>query len=181
MIRIAVAFLAVVLSSTSSFAQQIPEFPKPTKEHEWLNRFVGEWEAESECTPVPGGPVMKGKMQEKVHSIGGFWIVSEGDAEMAGMKMHMQMTVGYSPEKKKYIGTWVDSSNAHLWHYEGTVEGNTLTLEASGPSMLNPKVTTKYRDVTEFKGADERVMTSFMQNEKGEWVKMVTGRATRKK
>jgi len=180
-------FVAVALvfavASTASRAQEPPQFPKPQKEHEWLNQFVGEWSAESECTPVPGQPPVKGKMEEKVRSIGGFWILSEGDAEMMGTKMNVVMTIGYSPEKKKYIGTWTDSMMPHMWQYEGSVDasGKILTLEADGPSMLAPGTTAKYRDVTEFKSKDERHFTSYIQNDKGEWVKMASGVSRRKK
>ena len=177
------AALALVVAATAVRAQQTFEFPKPQKEHEWLNQFIGEWESESECTPVPGQPAVKGKSTEKIRSLGGFWIVSESDAEMMGQKMNIVMTIGYSPEKKKYIGTWTDSMLPHMWQYEGSVDatGKILTLEADGPSMLKPGTTAKYRDVTEFKSKDERVFTSSVQNEKGEWVKMATGVAKRKK
>jgi hypothetical protein len=177
------AALALTIVATTARAQEPPEFPKPQKEHEWLNQFLGEWEMESECTPGPGQPPVKGKMQEKIRSIGGFWVMSEGESEMLGLKMSIVMTLGYSPEKKKYIGTWTDSIQPYMWQYEGSVDatGRILTLEADGPSMLKPGTTAKYRDVTEFKSKDERAFSSFIQNEKGEWVKMVSGVAKRKK
>ncbi len=179
----AVALVLVVAAAAAARAQEPPQFPKPQKEHEWLNQFVGEWEMESECTPVPGQPPMKGKMQEKVRSLGGFWVVTDSDAEMMGMQMKVSMTIGYSPEKKKYVGTWIDSMLPHLWQYEGTVDesGKILTLEAEGPSMLKPGTTAKYRDITEFKSPDERLFSSYIQNDQGEWVKIVTGVAKRKK
>jgi hypothetical protein len=177
------AALAIALAASAVRAQEPPQFPKPQKEHEWLQQFVGEWEMESECTPVPGQPPVKGKMQESVRSLGGFWVVSQGEAEMLGQKMSVVMTIGYSPEKKKYIGTWTDSMLPHMWRYEGTVDdaGKVLTLEAEGPSMTNPGTTAKYRDITEFKSKDERHFSSYIQNDKGEWVKMMNGVARRKK
>ncbi len=169
--------------ASSLLAQAPPEMPKPSKEHEWLKQFVGEWEMESECTPVPGQPPVKGKMSEKVRSIGGFWVLSEGKAEMMGQKFETVMTVGWSPEKKKYVGTWTDSMMPHLWQYEGTVDatGKILTLEATGPSMTKPGTMTVYRDVNEFRSPDERVFSSYVQDEKGEWIRIATGVAKRKK
>ncbi|QDT54239.1 hypothetical protein Pan44_22670 [Caulifigura coniformis] len=177
------AALVLVVAPGLARAQDPSPFPTPQKEHEWLNQFVGEWSAESECTPVPGQPPVKGKMEEKVRPLGGFWVISEGDAEMAGVKMQVVMTIGYSPEKKKYIGTWTDSMMPHMWHYEGTLDpsGKILTLEADGPSMLNPGKTAKYRDITEFKSRDERHFTSYIQDDKGEWVKIVSSVSRRKK
>jgi hypothetical protein len=177
------AALALTIAATAVRAQEPPQFPKPQKEHEWLQQFLGEWEMDSECMPIAGQPPFKSKMQEKVRSIGGFWVMSEGEMEMMGMKSSIVMTLGYSPEEKKYIGTWTDSMQPHMWHYEGSVDatGKILTLEADGPSMLKPGTTAKYRDVTEFKSKDERVFSSYIQNEKGEWVKMASGIAKRKK
>jgi hypothetical protein len=181
--RLVAAALVLAATAASLEAQQPPEFPKPQKEHEWLNQFVGEWEGESECTPVAGQPPVKGRMREKVRSLGGFWIVSDGDAEMMGTKMNVVLTIGYSPEKKKYVGTWVDSMQSHIWHYEGTVDptGKIITLEADGPCMTTPGKTCRYRDVTEFRTPDERVFTSYVQDDKGEWTKLTSGISKRRK
>jgi hypothetical protein len=46
---------------------------------------------------------------------------------------------------------------------------------------MKPGTTSKFRDVTEFKSNDERLFSSYVQDEKGEWVKMATGVAKRKK
>ncbi|HVJ69680.1 MAG TPA: DUF1579 domain-containing protein [Caulifigura sp.] len=181
--RLFAVALVLSLAATAVRAQEPPQMPKPTKEHEWLGQFVGEWEMESECTPVPGQPPVKGKMTEKVRPHGGFWIISEGNAEMMGQKFSIVMTLGYSAEKKKYIGTWTDTMLPHMWQYEGSVDptGKILTLEADGPSMTKPGTTTKYRDVTEFKSKDERQFSSYVLDDKGEWVKMASGVAKRKK
>ena len=36
--------------------QEIPMKTEPQKEHEWLQRLVGEWTYESECSMEPGKP-----------------------------------------------------------------------------------------------------------------------------
>ena len=102
------AVLAVMLA-TYLPAQQPPMMPKPVKEHEWLNQFVGQWEVESECIMEAGKPPVKSQGSEKTISLGGFWVVSEFQSSMMGMKIDARMTVGYDPAKKKYVGTWVDS------------------------------------------------------------------------
>src|SRR5688572_24337775 len=127
---ITVIAMALLGSAAFSQAQEIPKMPAPVKEHAWLQKFVGKWEAEAEIIMEPGKPAMKSKGTETVRPIGGFWVVSEGHSDMMGMKFDHVLTLGYDPEKKKYIGTWLDSMNSYLWKYEGTVDstGKILTL-----------------------------------------------------
>lgn len=166
-------FLAGVL-----VAQEAPVAATPLKEHEWLQQFVGEWDFESEAIFAPGQPPVKCKGSEKVRMLGKLWIISElnGDIEA-------QMTVGYNPDKKKYVGTWIDSMFNHMWKYEGTVDttGKILTLEAEGPNPEDPTKTTKFRDVTEFVDKDHRMLRSYLQGNDGQWVQFMTGHFHRKK
>ena len=165
------------------YAQDLPELPQPQKEHEWLQKFVGEWESEVEVTIEPGQAPMKGKGEETVRSLGGFWIVADGRSEMMGMKMGNVLTLGYDPESQKYVGTWVDSMTSYLWKYEGELDesGKVLTLETVGPCHLSAGKLRKFREVTEFKNKDYRVFTSSVQDEDGKWTTIVTGHYRRKK
>ena len=155
--------------------------PKPTAEHEWLQKFVGEWESEVEMVMEPGQPPMKSKGANRDRMLGGFWLISEGGNDAMGYKF--QLTLGYDPQKKKYIGTWADSMTSFLWQYEGTVNpaGNILTLNTEGPTPMAPDQRTKFREVTEFKNKDLRVFTSSMQGPDGKWNTFLTVTARRKK
>jgi hypothetical protein len=163
---------------------KMPEMPPPVKEHEWLQKFVGEWESAVEVAMEPGKPPMKCKGTESARMLGGFWIVGEGKGKMEGVPgtMTSLMTLGYDPQKSKYVGTWVDSMNSYLWNYEGTVDatGKVLTLETQGPCPLKPGLV-RFKEVTEFKSDDHRVFTSSMQEDDGRWVTMVTASYHRKK
>jgi hypothetical protein len=156
----------------------MPEFAAPQKEHEWLQKWVGEWTVESEMV-APGMPPMKASGTDSVRSIGGRWIVAELKSEVPGMgTMNAILTLGFNAATGKYQGTWIDSHTDQLWVYDGTMNsaGTTLTLEAEGPNMMDPTSTkpTKYRDVIEVKSADHRVLTSSAQDENGEWVHFMT-------
>jgi hypothetical protein len=72
---------------------------EPQKEHEWLQKLVGEWTYESEATLEAGKPPERFSGTENVRSLGGLWILAEGQGEM--------MTLGYDKQKKRYVGTWV--------------------------------------------------------------------------
>jgi len=32
------------------------------------------------------------------------------------------LTLGYDPQKKKYVATWMDSVSSYLWKYEATMD-----------------------------------------------------------
>lgn len=179
----ALLFGATVAHAEDTAAPAMPEMPKPVKEHAWLQKFAGEWTTETEAYMEPGKPPMKAKGTEKVRSLGGFWIVSEIDGEMMGSKYQGLLTLGYDPEKKKYIGTWVDSVTSLLWSYTGSVNeaGTTLTLEAEGPCPMRPGQLTKFRDVVELKDDNTKTMTSSVQGEDGQWTVVMKMVATRKK
>ena len=167
----------------SAFGQELPSFPTPTKEHAFLEQFVGEWVTESEGTAGPGQPSMKCSGEIKSRMLGGFWVVSETKGNMQGTVIDAIQTIGYDAEKKAYVGTWVDSMMGHMWKYEGEVDasGKVLTLEALGPNFMTAGKQTKFRDAYEFKSKDLIVATSSMLGEDGKWVTFMTGQYTRKK
>ena len=150
---------------------------EPQKEHKWLQKLVGEWTYESDCPPEPGKPPAKSTGTESVRSLGGFWVQAEGRGEMpGGGAATMVLTIGYDPQKKRYVGTWIGSMMSHLWVYEGAVDvnGNKLTLHTEGPDMAVEGKTAKYKEVIEFKNADHRVFTSHMLGEDGKWQALMT-------
>ena len=175
------ALLAVFVMSSSLVAQEF-EFPKPTKEHEWLKQFIGEWETDSEATMGPDQPAMKCSGTITTTALGGFWVVSNVKMSNPLMSMDAIQTIGFDAESKKYVGSWVDSATGHLWKYEGTVDdtGKILTLEADGPNFMEPGKTGKFRDVYEFKTKDHIAVSSLMQGPDGKWISFMTGNSKRK-
>ncbi len=176
-----VAFL--VLAPIGSLgADDVPSFPVPQPEHRWLERFVGQWVTENESVVEPGKPAMKCQGTMNARMLGGFWVITEVENNMMGTKVNAIQTIGYDPQRKKYVGTWVDSMMNHLWQYSGTVDetGRTLTLEAEGPSFLEEGKTGQFRDTYEFKTKDHIVVTSSMRDKEGNWVTFMTGEAQRK-
>jgi hypothetical protein len=174
---------AVGLMAGSAFAQEPPKFPEPQPEHAWLNQFVGEWESASEATMGPGQPPMRCAGTIKARMLGGFWMVGEMKSASMGIEVSGLLTLGYDPQKKKYVGTWVDSMQSTLWQYVGTVEegGKKIVLEAEGPNFMADNKLTKFRDTYEFKSADEVAITSSMLGDDGKWITFMTGEARRKK
>jgi Protein of unknown function (DUF1579) len=157
---------------------------EPQKEHEWLQKLVGEWTCESECSMGPDQPPMKSKGTESVRSIGGLWTMGEMRADMPdGSPGTMIMTLGYDPQKGRFVGTFIGSMMTHLWLYDGALDatGKILTLNAEGPSMAGDGKMTKYQDAIERKSDDHRVLTSRMLGDDGEWRQFMTAHYYRKK
>jgi hypothetical protein len=172
---------------TSSEPQQQPT-PCPkievTKEHVWLQKFVGEWTYECECSMGPDQPAAKFSGTESVRAIGDVWVQGEGRGKMPdGDEATNFITLGFNPATQRFVGTFVSSMMTHLWVYDGSLDeaGNVLTLEAEGPDMTNPGKTSLYRDVVELVDDDHRVMRSQVPGENGTWVEFMTGHYWRKK
>ena len=156
---------------------------EPQKEHQWLQILVGEWTLEDEKTTEGQSA---GQWTESVRSLHGLWILAEGNGETpGGTAATTVMTLGYDPEKQRFVGTWIGSMMTHLWIYDGELDetGKILTLASEGPDM-SPEGKgrmLKYRDVIELKSDDHRTLTSHVQGENGEWRQFMTATYRRKK
>jgi hypothetical protein len=159
-----------------------PAFAEPQKEHAWLQRLVGDWSFEVEASE-PGKPPEKSSGTETVRPLGELWTLAEGQGEMPGGGTgHTLMTLGYDPQRERYVGTWIGSMMTHLWVYEGELDESTgvLTLNSQGPSPAGDGTMAKYRDSIEFRSNDHRVLTSAVQDRDGEWQHFMTAHYRRK-
>lgn len=174
------------MSKQTEELEQPPMQAAPQQEHQWLQQLVGEWTAEARMTmgPEPGEAC---KSTERVRSLGGLWILAEGQGEMpGGGNATMLMTLGYDPAKKRYVGTWIGSMMTHMWLYEGELDasGKVLTLNSEGPDMspgATPGKLAKYKDVIEIKAADHRTLTSHCLGEDGKWQQVMVAHYRRTK
>lgn len=176
-------FAALMLSSSFASAQEMPEMPKPQSEHKWLEQFVGEWQSEMECNMGPDKEPMKNKMTEKARSIGGFFLISEGKGEAMGTPFSSILTLGYDTDKKKFVGTWVDSMMGKMWNYEGTLSDDqkTLTLNTEGPCPMQGGKVCKFKEVIVLQDKDHKTFTSSVQGEDGTWTTIMNAKSTRTK
>jgi hypothetical protein len=109
--------------------------------------------------------------------------VAEGQGEMpGGGTVTTIMTLGYDPQKKRYLGTWVGSMMTHLWIYDGALDAaeKVLTLDSEGPGMTVEGKMAKFKDVIELKNDNHRVLTSHMLGEDGNWRHFMTANYRRK-
>jgi hypothetical protein len=157
---------------------------EPQKEHQWLHQLVGEWTSEGEATMGPGQPPERFKGTESVRSLGGLWILAEGQGEMpGGGPATTLMTLGYDPAKGRYVGTFIGSMMTHLWLYDGALDaaGRALALDAEGPSMAGDGTLARYRDVIEVRSDDHRVLTSHVLGDGRTWRPFMTAHYRRRR
>ena len=160
-----------------------PMNAQPQRQHQWLQQLVGEWTYEAEAEMGPDQPAQTFSGTESVRSIGGLWTLAEGHGEMPdGDPVTTLMTLGYDPQKNRYVGTWIGSMMTWLWIYDGEMDADekVLTLNAEGPAMTGEGKLAKYRDVIEIRNADHRVLTSHLLGDDGEWHKFMTAHYRRK-
>ena len=159
------------------------KMPEPHKEHEWLHKLVGEWTYEFEAQEPDKSPE-KLTGTETVRSMGGIWVLCEGQGEMPGGGIAVNLiTLGYDTEKKHFVGTFIGSMMTSLWVYDGWLEAGekVLTLEAHGPSFTGDGTISKYHDVIELQDSDHRTMTSSVLGEDGQWQQFMKMTFQRKK
>ncbi|MBF0304442.1 MAG: DUF1579 domain-containing protein [Alphaproteobacteria bacterium] len=155
---------------------------EPQLEHLWLRRLLGEWTSEAEMAMEPGQTPATFLGTESVRALGGLWVLAEGRGDMpGGGAMATVMTLGYDPSRQRYVGTFVGSMMTHLWLYEGTLQGNVLTLDTEGPNPLTGGQTmARFQDVITFESDDHRVLTSAVRTDDGTWRQFMTAHYRRR-
>ena len=158
------------------------EFPKPSEHHRVLDRLVGDWLYVTSSAVEgydPEDPLKR--WTEKVRSIGGLWVVAEGQGVMGDDTATMIMTLGYDPRQGHYVGSWIGSMMDKLWIYKGWLEndGQTLILESEGPSMQDPSRTELYRDVIHFIDDERRTFSGSVRQPDGSFKTFMSSEAKR--
>jgi hypothetical protein len=148
----------------------------PQKEHQWLQKLLGEWSYDAEASMGPEAAPMKSKGTETVRSLGGLWVIGESTGQLPdGSPAMTMLTLGYDPMKQRFVGTWIGSMMTHMWVYNGTLNesGNVLTLDTEGPGMTGEGIY-RYQDIVEFKSDSHRVLSSRVLGDDGNWKPFMT-------
>ena len=146
-------------------------------QHRWLQQLVGEWRFEGEADMGPGQPAIKHAGQQTGRSLGELWVLCESQGSMPdGSPAHMLITLGYDPQKKAFVGTFVGSMMTHLWHYTGSLDaaGKVLTLDTEGPSFSGDGTLVRYQDIITLQGPDMYELASQVIQADGSWKRFMT-------
>jgi hypothetical protein len=137
-----------------------PKFspPAPGPEHAVLARDVGTWDAE--LTIRMGGAAQESRGVQVCRLVcGGLWLVVDFVNETTGFDGHG--VFGYDPQKKKYVGTWVDPMRTFLAPMDGTWDAATKTMSYV-VHHVGPQGPMEWREVTESVDEKTRVCRTFM-------------------
>ncbi len=181
--RIVLAALLIGFLGTKVAWAQEPGFPGPTVEHAVLKKDVGTWTADATIF-MPGMPEETAPGEEVVTMVGEFWSVGNYSMEFIGTKFNGQGTTGYDAEKKKYIGSWVDSMSPYAMHMEGTWDEATRTMTMFSVGKDPAGVAKKGKLVTvHSEDGNTRVMSMFdlVADTEDEFVKTMVIKYTKKK
>jgi hypothetical protein len=98
--------------------------------------------------------------------------LGEGEGEApGGVTNGTILTLGYDPQKKRFVGTFISTMMANLWVYEGQMDAaeRVVTLECDGPSMTEDGGMAKYQDIIELVSDDHRMLRSRVRGTDGQW------------
>jgi hypothetical protein len=86
----------------------------------------------------------------------GLWLLTDyTDPNYPGGTFQGHGVMGFDPDRKKYVGVWIDSTDAHMAVTEGSYDEatKTLTMLGDGRDRMTGKPT-KERSITRVKDAD---------------------------
>ena len=115
-------------------------------------------------------------------SLGGLWIVmeSEGEDPNSGTWSSI-LSLGYDPQKKRYLGNFIASMMTHLWQYSGALDesGKKLILDTEGPRCEEEGMA-KYQDIIEIINEDHWILSSRILEEDGKWCSFMSAHHRRR-
>ena len=135
---------------------------QPGKKHEFLNRFVGDWEVQTRF--VMNGkktPPEKGNASfQWMDNMGGRWLSSKISGTMMGRPSHGFMLIGYDNFKKSFVVTTVNNHDTSMLRSEGDLTRDKKALITYG--TLNEYLTGEHdkmvKYIWRFKSENEFVL-----------------------
>lgn len=150
--------------------------PGATPEHALMKTWDGTWDASVDMMG------QKSPATETNHVIaGGLWMVSDFKGTFGTMPFEGHMIFGYDTYKKKYVSTWVDSSQTELMLMEGTYDKTTKTLTMKGEGRGWDGKIQPMRETCVDKDANTRIFTMYNTGPDGKEMPSFTITYTRKK
>jgi hypothetical protein len=110
----------------------------PGEMHQVLVGMTGDWTAASKSWMAPGAPPME-SMGTAVKKMlyGGRYLSEEYSGDMMGTPFQGMGISAFDNQKKKFVGTWMDSMSTAMLVWEGSYDAATKTMSMTS-SMYDP-------------------------------------------
>jgi hypothetical protein len=134
------------------------EMSTPGAAHEFLDRFVGEWDIEMRMWMMgPDAPPTKTTGTSTFEwTLDRHWVKSSFEGVLMGRPMAGMGVMGYDNFKKKYVAMWVDSASTMMNTAEGLLDrtGDVLTYYGTMDEYLTGEHDKTVKWVYEFTDDD---------------------------
>jgi hypothetical protein len=164
---VGLAVVVMLLMAGVSRAQEM------SKEMSLLKGDIGSWNAEIRMFDPEGKVQESSKGTETNVMLGNMWIISHFKAEMMGMAFEGSSQIGYNPDNKKYVGTWVDSMSPYAMATEGEYDEKTQTLTSHGSGKGPDGSEMKMKMTTTHNKDGSRLFTMYGEMPDGKSMKMM--------
>lgn len=179
----ALVFLTAIFLSAGLMAQD-PPVSAPTIEHQILQNDVGVWDAKIRLFvngPDTDPVVVTGVETNKM--LGDYWLMSELEYDLSGQMMIGRGQFGFDANKKKFIGTWCDSSSPYMNYLEGEWDksNNTWTYFLSGHDAEGNPIFSKM--ITKIESQDRKTFEMYLKlpGDESQYLKMMDVEYARRK
>jgi hypothetical protein len=152
------SFVLLLLTVAALPAQ---ELAKPQAQHRRLAQSVGTWDAAIQTVGGDGALHGSKGVSVQTQGPGGFWILDDFQGEMNGVRFTGHGAIGYDPQRKVYVQSWV-SMTPMLMVLTGAFDeaGKVLTMTGEGPGLDGAPV--RMKNVTTWTGVDSRTLEVFV-------------------
>lgn len=162
--------------------EMMMKYGTPGKNHEFLKKYVGDWDIEATSWSKPDAPPMisKGSMKNQL-IFDGRYVKCQFEGTMTGMKFAGLEIIGYDLYQNKYVTFWIDSMSTCFLLTSGTLDrtGMVLTENGTTPDPMTGRMQ-KVKNVTTFMRDGKYRFEMFMVMPDGKEFKSMELLATRK-
>ena len=159
----------------------LPQNHKAGPEHKRLHELVGEWNVE---TTVWFSADKDGETSKATETMkkgpGELWIYSAYKGTFMDKPFLGRFSMGYDQAKKKYVGTWMDSSNSSMTTLEGDYDNEKKAITFKNKTM-GPDKEFEFRSVMTFTDKDHHTYAMYFPGPDGKEFKALEFKYTRKK
>lgn len=144
----------------------------PNENHAWMAQLEGNWTYTNTNYMDPSGQPTTSNGKTVMQMVcQGRYLQGHHTGTSFGMPFEGHSTMGYDNISKEFIGNWIDNMGTGFMRSKGTLEGNTLTENATYVNMEGGE--DRMKMVTTIKNKNEHSMVMYMYDPDGNEIKMM--------